>query len=39
MKGTVNYLLGILMSVALMSCQFNGDFSFGVKGNGNVVNR
>ncbi len=39
MKLTVNYLLGILMSFSFTACQFNGDFSFGVKGNGNVVKK
>ena len=37
MKRTANYLVVILMSFSLISCQFNGDFSFGVKGNGNVL--
>lgn len=37
MKLKANYLSVILMCILLMSCQFNGNFSFGVKGNGNVT--
>jgi len=29
--------LAILVSFVLVSCQFNGNFSFGEKGNGNVI--
>jgi len=36
MKQIRTYLVGIFLSTILMSCQFNGNFSFGVNGNGNV---
>jgi len=29
-------IVGFIISLTLMSCQFNSNFSFGVKGNGNV---
>lgn len=37
MKTNIKYSIGVLISFILMSCQFNGNFSFGVKGNGNVI--
>lgn len=36
MKQIRIYLAGIFLSTILISCQFNGNFSFGVNGNGNV---
>jgi Putative auto-transporter adhesin, head GIN domain len=29
-------IVGLVLSILLMSCQFNSSFGFGVKGNGNV---
>ncbi len=37
MKTKTKYIFGILLSFILMSCQFNGNFGVGVKGNGNVI--
>ena len=33
------FILGLIVSFMLVSCQFNGNFSFGVKGNGNVIKK
>jgi len=30
------FITALIMSLLLVSCQFNGDFGFGVRGNGNV---
>lgn len=37
MNSISKILLGLVLSVVLVSCQFNGNFGFGVSGNGNVV--
>ncbi len=37
MKTITKISLALLVSFVLVSCQFNGNFSFGVKGNGNVT--
>ncbi len=37
MKTTTKITLGLIVSFVLVSCQFNGNFNFGVKGNGNVI--
>lgn len=39
MRSKTNYLTGAILSFILMSCQFSGNFSFGVKGNGNVIKK
>jgi putative autotransporter adhesin-like protein len=36
MTTITKFIVGIILSIMLMSCQFNSDFGFGVKGNGNV---
>lgn len=37
MKTKAKITLVLLISFVLSSCQFNADFGFGVKGNGNVI--
>ena len=37
MKVISKISLVVLVSFVLVSCQFNGNFSFGEKGNGNVI--
>ena len=37
MKSKINYFFIIFAGLVLTSCQFNGDFGLGVKGNGNVI--
>ncbi len=36
MTTITKFIVGIILSIMLMSCQFNSNFGFGVKGNGNV---
>ena len=37
MRTSTKIIVALLVSFMLVSCQFNGGFNFGVKGNGNVV--
>lgn len=37
MTTLTKYLIGIILSMMLFSCQFDGNFSFGIRGNGDVV--
>lgn len=36
MTTLTKFIVGLIMSIMLMSCEFNSNFGFGVKGNGNV---
>ena len=36
MTTITKFIVGIILTLMLMSCQFNSDFGFGVKGNGQV---
>lgn len=36
MTTLAKFIVGLILSLTLVSCQFNGDFSFGVRGNGDV---
>ena len=36
MTTLAKFIVGLIISLTLMSCQFNGEFGFGVRGNGNV---
>lgn len=36
MTTITKFIVATIVSLLLMSCQFNSDFSFGVRGNGNV---
>ena len=36
MTTLTKFIVGLIVSIMLMSCQFNGNFGTGVKGNGNV---
>lgn len=36
MTTITKFIAGLIASLLLVSCQYNGDFGFGVKGNGNV---
>jgi len=36
MTTLTKFIVGLIISIMLMSCQFNGNFGTGVKGNGNV---
>lgn len=36
MTTVTKFIVGLVISLMLMSCQFNSDFGFGVRGNGDV---
>ncbi len=36
MTTLTKFIVGLIISIMLMSCQFNGNFGIGVRGNGNV---
>ena len=36
MTTLTKFLIGIILSLLMFSCQFNSDFGFGVRGNGDV---
>ncbi len=36
MTTLTKFIVGLILSIILMSCQFNSNFGFGVNGNGNV---
>lgn len=36
MTTLTKFIAGLIISIMLMSCQFNSNFGMGVKGNGNV---